>query len=251
MCSFRGFWSIAAFGAAIVAAGAVAPAQATTWNAVTDFSTTFNPNGQWSYGEGTGGNAPALFTRSTTIGNVLQPIPIDSNVQYWQSSTPSSYVPIVGENYGSSPTGCCGTIPAIPPGVLWLHPGIDDDVIVQWTAPAAGTYSFSGSFQILDTNPSGIIGEVFDNSFKIYSGVLSTFGATETFAGTVNLAANDTLQFVVNNDGLYFDDSTALTATISSTPLPSSWTMLIAGFLCLGFFAYRGTGKGSAAVAAA
>jgi hypothetical protein len=41
-----------------------------------------------------------------------------------------------------------------------------------------------------------------------------------------------------------------LTARITATPLPSTWTMLIAGFLGLGFFAYRGSKKGSAAVAA-
>jgi cbb3-type cytochrome oxidase subunit 3 len=41
------------------------------------------------------------------------------------------------------------------------------------------------------------------------------------------------------------------TITISGTPLPSTWTMLIAGFVGLGFFAYRGTKKGTAALAAA
>jgi hypothetical protein len=35
------------------------------------------------------------------------------------------------------------------------------------------------------------------------------------------------------------------------TPLPSTWTMLIAGFIGLAFFAYRGTKKGSAAIVAA
>jgi hypothetical protein len=38
---------------------------------------------------------------------------------------------------------------------------------------------------------------------------------------------------------------------LTATPLPSTWTMLIAGFVGLGFFAYRGTKKGSAAIAAA
>jgi hypothetical protein len=36
-----------------------------------------------------------------------------------------------------------------------------------------------------------------------------------------------------------------------ATPLPSTWTMLIAGFIALGFFAYRGTRIGSPAIAAA
>ena len=39
--------------------------------------------------------------------------------------------------------------------------------------------------------------------------------------------------------------------TVSATPLPSTWTMLIAGFVGLGFFAYRGSKKGTAALSAA
>ena len=38
---------------------------------------------------------------------------------------------------------------------------------------------------------------------------------------------------------------------VSATPLPSTWTMLIAGFLGLGYFAYRGSKKGSAGLAVA
>jgi hypothetical protein len=38
---------------------------------------------------------------------------------------------------------------------------------------------------------------------------------------------------------------------VNATPLPSTWTMLIAGFIGLGFFASRGTKKGSAAFVAA
>lgn len=38
---------------------------------------------------------------------------------------------------------------------------------------------------------------------------------------------------------------------VTATPLPSTWTMLIAGFLGLGFFAWRGSKMGSSAIAAA
>jgi len=37
----------------------------------------------------------------------------------------------------------------------------------------------------------------------------------------------------------------------SATPLPSTWVMLLSGFLGLGYFAYRGTKKNAAALAAA
>ena len=39
--------------------------------------------------------------------------------------------------------------------------------------------------------------------------------------------------------------------SVTPTPLPSTWTMLIAGFLGLGFFAYRGSKKNAAALSAA
>jgi hypothetical protein len=38
---------------------------------------------------------------------------------------------------------------------------------------------------------------------------------------------------------------------VSATPLPSTWLMLLSGFVGLGFFAYRGTKKDSATLAAA
>jgi len=45
-------------------------------------------------------------------------------------------------------------------------------------------------------------------------------------------------------------DSIAI-GSVSATPLPSTWTMLIAGFVGLGFFAYRGSKKNAAALSAA
>jgi hypothetical protein len=41
------------------------------------------------------------------------------------------------------------------------------------------------------------------------------------------------------------------TTNVSATPLPSTWFLMLSGFAGLGFFAYRGTKKGSAALAAA
>jgi hypothetical protein len=41
-----------------------------------------------------------------------------------------------------------------------------------------------------------------------------------------------------------------LTGDITATPLPPTWTMQIAGFVGLGFFAYRGAKKKAAALAA-
>ena len=46
-------------------------------------------------------------------------------------------------------------------------------------------------------------------------------------------------------------DSTAFIDNVSISPLPSTWAMLIAGFVGLGYFAYRGTKNRVDAIAAA
>jgi hypothetical protein len=38
---------------------------------------------------------------------------------------------------------------------------------------------------------------------------------------------------------------------VAATPLPTTWLMLLSGFVGLGFFAYRGMKKNTAALAAA
>jgi hypothetical protein len=71
-------------------------------------------------------------------------------------------------------------------------------------------------------------------------------GATSLYLGLA-----DALGFQ-NPPGYYNDNTGQFTVTYSATtPLPSTWLMLLSGFVGLGFFAYRGTKKNSAALAAA
>ncbi len=71
---------------------------------------------------------------------------------------------------------------------------------------------------------------------------LITSGAAETTNGGANWGAN-------YGYGEIGGISVALYST--AAPLPSTWTMLIAGFAGLGYFAYRGSKKNSAALSAA
>jgi hypothetical protein len=66
-----------------------------------------------------------------------------------------------------------------------------------------------------------------------------------TFAGTA-----ESVEFAGAANQIVFDDVTFGSA-IPGVPLPSTWTLLIAGFLGLGFFAYRGSKKSAAALSAA
>lgn len=239
----------AAFG--VAALFSVGSANATVvYDAVAQFSIANNPNGAWTYGEGTGPVFSSVFTKNS--GNVpVEPISVPPTVQYWQSSNPSSLVPIVGKNSGPTTT-CCNTV-LIPPGVLWVHPGDSSDVIVQWKAPTAGTYDIASSFALLDNQPTGVLAEIFMNGVSLFNHVISSPAAnlgTQVYGPAVNFALNDvslhlgdTLSFVVNNNGQYFDDSTALTATITAVPEPSTWAMMVLGFAGVGFMAYRRKNK--------
>ncbi len=57
--------------------------------------------------------------------------------------------------------------------------------------------------------------------------------------------------FYITGFSTGFADGTGTSSPTPATPLPSTWTMLIAGFVGLGFFAYRGSKKNTAAIASA
>ena len=174
-----------------------------------DFSLSANPNGAWSYGEGYGGSS---FTPFTTTGSY------GGSVQYWQNAYGAP--PLVGENL--SATAVAYGTAVVPGDTFIMHPGSSDDAVTRWTAATAGDYDYSGSFALADVNPTGVVGEVFHNGVQLYSGALGGPGAvypstgqSEVFHGNVYLNAGDTLSFVVNNGGFYYDDTTAVSAQIS------------------------------------
>jgi hypothetical protein len=165
-------------------------------------------------------------------------------------------VPLIGENFGpSGASTCCSTV-LIPTGVLWMHPGPSTDAILQWTAPASGTYSFSGTLALLDNSPTGVLAEGFKNGTLLGSTILTSpgailsppsFGPPALFSGVVSLLAGDVLSFAINNNGNFFNDSTALTLEISSTPLPAALPLFASGLGAIGLLARRRKRKNAAA----
>jgi hypothetical protein len=191
----------------------------TVWDAVSDFSISSNPNGAWAYGNGISGWTFLPFSNKSTFSQ--------GPTDFWERFTNApSTIPYVGEDMGAA---YALTTSVALPGVLWVHPGKASEVLVQWTAPTTGSYSYSGKFELLDAFPTGVIGKVFGGQIHgddtlLFWGALKgpganlstkTPGESETFSGTVSLLAGQTLTFAVNNDGNYNNDSTGLTATIT------------------------------------
>jgi hypothetical protein len=81
----------------------------------------------------------------------------------------------------------------------------------------SATWSYSSNF-----SGTGVSGEFFSNDHK-----------------AVYTNSTENLPYQMEVSG-----------SVSATPLPSTWLMLLTGFVGFGFLAYRGTKKGSAAFAA-
>jgi hypothetical protein len=219
-------------------------AQASLYNAVTDFSSTNNPTGTWSYGYGVTGSTFTAYTLESSSG-------IYPNANVWYTTTPGYPLPIVG--YSATGTTFGGTV-VVPNNVLWMHPGAAPpsvDSIVQWTAPTSGSYHVSGLFEQLDITGSGdgVKAIVNNNGTIEYSQTVGPTppypGPQYTFSYTTSLLAGQIISFGVNDGGHgnFYYDSTGFNATISSVPEPSTWAMMILGFAGVGFMGYRRKSK--------
>ena len=148
----------------------------TVFNVVNDFNATTNPNGVWSYGE----SSPPNGTFTAYIFHDSDPAP--NAVDYWINQPFSSgfpnYYPLVRHNVsGAAIDNGDGFI--LPTDMLSLDPSNDLSSGVRFTAPADGSYSFTGSFQGLQNLPGG---GVTSSAVSIYEDL----GSSALVSGAIN-----------------------------------------------------------------
>jgi hypothetical protein len=91
--------------------------------------------------------------------------------------------------------------------------------------------------------------QLFNGATLVWtSGTIAPTGTPAFLASGYNGLVTEVDVVSTSPDFFVMDD---VTYNMSATPLPTTWTMLIAGFAALAFFAFRGNRKGSAAIAAA
>ena len=116
--------------------------------------------------------------------------------------------------------------------------GIDTDVpVTNWTSNLLGPASS------IDWHSSGDGGGfITDNTNSFFQAL-----GPQVYTGSESapVFAPEIFQVFTDINGL------SGVLTVTATPLPSAWTMLIAGFVGLGFLAYRGAKKNTALLAAA
>jgi hypothetical protein len=184
---------------------------ATTWDATNDFtaSTTSNPNGVWSYG----------YDPASTAGYQFKAFNKFSNANWTDSQYQSSGTPAFGKNLSGA------TVSGVQPGQITLHPGPvpnGDAAILRFTAPISSLYNVSAKFFSGDSSETDawIVTNGNFTSPLISLGVTSA-NPSHTIT-SLQLAAGETLDFVVGNHGSYTFDNTPLTVQIALASQPAA-----------------------------
>jgi len=136
-------------------------------------------------------------------------------------------------------------------GILDLITDVDGSIVVPGTTNPATTDYFYAEAGYADL---GVETLTVYNSSLVPIGSATDNNPTGAFGRyTFAISTPGIAYFTISspNDSFGVDDISLNTPVgIGATPLPPTWTMLIAGFVGLGFFAYRGSKKNAALAAA-
>lgn len=197
-------------------------------DAVSGFSTASNPNGNWSYGT----RLPAYYAFSIKDA-------ADPDFDSW---TGNGGLPMVSLNITAAPIQIENVLH--PVDYLNLIPNSDYLAVLRWTAPAAGDYTFSGSFRLHDSLSHGMSGSVSENdSTLLIDHVFTSYLEELPFQFTRSLAAGGFIDFIASsyNGQPTVEDHYAWEAlgvrvdvsTASEVPEPGSCILAAAGLTLL------------------
>lgn len=181
---------------------AAASDAATTYNALSDFSTTENPNGVWTFGRSTANNGGTFTAYPDFV--------VDGVYSVWRDNSHLS-------------EGAPSVWLRTDQGALNFHPGpggaFDEFSIIRFTAPAAGNYTYTANFLSVDSGTKNVW--VFHNADQLHADTISGAGASSDF-GSLTLAPGDTVDIVVGPAGGYQNDATGISFVVEAVPEPSA-----------------------------
>jgi hypothetical protein len=206
-----------------------ASAHAVVYDATADFHTASNSGSVWSYGysAGASGYSFTAFDAASTLANTVG----WSAANYNTYGTPGAWI-------NTSNSALYGAAP----GQLSLHAGpfaYGDSAILRFTAAQTGDYKVVGQFfagDFREQSGSVVLGGQIDNPLKYFAATTDS----STFAlQSLHLTAGQTLDFVVGNNGNFYNGTTPLSVTISAVPEPETYAMMLAGLCLAGVVARR------------
>lgn len=206
-------------------------------NLMTGFSSSDNPNGNWTYGW-----TSSLGDSFNTYVNNENRDGIDFWYDWYGSGVegpdldPHRYPSTPFVAYNGSSTREVFHVSDFPAGSVILMPGAFTEYsVVRWTAPATQTVRLFTTFSsgAIVFWPTADV-HVLLNGRDIYSELVGKNSEPHRFDDTLSLNTGDTLDFAVGpgNSGSIFD-SVVLDVTISAVPEPKSWATLALGLSML------------------
>ncbi len=214
-------------------------AHATVYDPAADFEQGFttqsNPNGVWSYGYSSGFTTPVTLYDQTVQNGINGP-----NAQYWLS--PSN-------NIANSPSAEYNNGLAYDDGNVnflanqfVLVSGIGGEYSdLVFTTPSTGTYSIAAIFRGDQYGIGTVVDVVENGNDVIFNSSVTAEGQTVPFDTSLSLTTGETVEFSVGPDGGLQNTGLSLTITSPSSaiPEPSTWAMVLLGFVGLGFAGCR------------
>ena len=194
-------------------------------------------NGSFESGLSNIGNFTTLYAGDSTsiTGWTITGGNVDYIGSYWTAADGSRSLDLNGLVPGS-----------ISQTIFGLTSGVTYEVTFDLAGNPAGGPNPKTLNVTASAGPSSFSFNAANTSLGTMGWVAELFFFTATGPSTTLTFASTTTGFS-GNDSYPSAFGPALdNVSISATPLPSSWTMLIAGFVAFGFLAYRGTKKSTA-----
>lgn len=129
--------------------------------------------------------------------------------------------------------------------LLWAdggHPngpnsGSVHDVVRRWTSGATGTLNIMGSHSMGDSGSTEV--SVVVNGSAIWSSLPN--GASQSFSASSDVVAGTLVDFVINSNGVDYNDRTnfAVKGAVTAVPEVGTNVLLLAGLGALGFIGRR------------
>ncbi len=154
-------------------------------------------------------------------------------VDYYYNANGNFTGPTVALYSGSGSLSFGGGSLVVPNNAVVMAPGSAQSnspaySVTQFTAPTAGVYNISGTFNALQGGDMSY--------YAIVNGVQTSLTAGRAFSfSDIALAKGSNIDFIVESiGGSQGYDTADLMATISSVPEPSTYALMIAGIAALG-----------------
>lgn len=210
------------------------------YNVTTDYSSTNNPNGVWTYGwqldSALGAAALSVFN---TNGNISNAFP-DFNA--WSSSS-LGVLPVIGKQQSNSDSGdVSGTL--FRANQVAMHAGNSGPnvaaAVVRFTAPTDGNYRIDQAIFEYRSDLPGNSVYIFNTGTKIFEDTTGVRGTQNSMASqTIHLNAGGYLDFIVGSRGGAINSTTtqlnAVITQVTAVPEPSSATLVLICTWAVGF----------------